>query len=256
MIEPASFQGDVSTFEVGVQCGGDGGEIFEVVGIIPDSTLLKDPKAQCIYEKLERNPYFKGLLDKFQKSTQYNVIFILGNTPEGPNGRPTGTTTPNGNTITILIDKGHLDWQPAIWGATTFFHEAFHANLQQHAIATFGTLKISKWPKNINDMTLEELASYIDRTAAGNGPWGKATHEFMARNTEEMAQGLHLFVRDYFPQTYRQVGNNLDSYRALALMGLQKTNYWKTEVEAKNKVAEFEAAWNNLANIELQDCYK
>lgn len=158
------------------------------------------------------------------------------------------------NTAEVRIDRKFLHIQTAIYGAGTFFHEAYHANLLQHAVSTFGTIIISSWPKSINDMTLKELSAYVDATSAGSGPWVLATHEFMANNIELMALGLRNYVQINHPNTYAQIGDDMENYRSLALMGLEETKYWDTEVKNKNKEQEYVAKAQSFITSELFNC--
>lgn len=240
---------DAPTTGGGATGGGSGPSA--VTQIITDPSITNNEKANCIYTKLLNNPNFQNLLTAFRNSTQYNVQFSLGNA-----GNNTGTTHWNYGTSTaeITIGADALGYQHAIWGATTFFHEAFHANLQQHAIATFGNFEISSWPKPINDMTLQELVTFVDASATKNQAWLTATHNFMASNIAIMADGLQVFVQNNFPATYAQIGNNPDAYKALALMGLQNSQYWASSTTAQQQ--EYLRLMNEFVTSELPDCTK
>jgi hypothetical protein len=248
---PYSGVPDTPTTPGNEPTGSDGSGGTAVTQIITDPSITNDEKANCIYTKLLNNPNFQSLLTAFRNSTQYNVRFALGNA-----GGNTGTTRWNYSTYTaeITIGADALGYQHAIWGATTFFHEAFHANLQQHAIATFGNFEISSWPKPINDMTLQELVTFVDASATKNQAWLTATHNFMASNIAVMADGLRIFVQNNYPATYAQIGNNPEAYKALALMGLQNSQSWTSYTTAQQQ--EYMRLMNEFVTSELPDCTK
>ncbi|GAB3636466.1 hypothetical protein GCM10027422_20560 [Hymenobacter arcticus] len=160
-----------------------------------------------------------------------------------------GTATAN-----ITIDKDSFDLQHAIWGATTLFHETYHAQLQQYAIATFGTTVIGNWPKPINDMTLQELVGYVDATAGANAQWKNATHNYMAYNNSIMAEGLRSFVQANYPQTYAQIGSDITKYSYLSLMGLDGTARFRDEITNQGKYNDFIQAIDDFVTGELPNC--
>ncbi|TLM92482.1 hypothetical protein [Hymenobacter jeollabukensis] len=228
--------------------GGFGGNA-SVTQIIVDPTILNDPKANCIYNKIANNNNFNLLLNNFRNTTNYNVRFALGNVSPF-----TGTTRWNYNTRTaeVTIDASALSYQHAIWGAVTFFHEAFHANLQQHAISTFSNFELTTWPKPINDMTLQELVASVDASAAKDQAWSTATHNFMANHIQIMADGLREFVQNNYPQTYAQIGNNPEAYKALAFMGLEGSREW-TAMSAVDQ-QRYRNFMNDFVTVERHDC--
>ena len=127
--------------------------VLSPTSVIVSSSIHNDPKAECVLNKLLANDQFKIMLRRFQNSAQYKVSFNIGTIISGATGNC--TWNPTTSTAIVLVNKSVFDLQHAIWGATTFFHETYHAQLQQYAIATFGTLVIGKWPKPVNDMTLQ-----------------------------------------------------------------------------------------------------
>ncbi|UYZ64299.1 hypothetical protein [Hymenobacter weizhouensis] len=225
-----------------------------VLHIITGQSISDNEKADCILSKLKSNSQFMALLANFQNTARYNVEFSLDELPNGWTGITRWSSS--NNTAQIKIDKSILEYQHAIWGATTFFHEAFHANLQQYAISTFGTFTVSNWPKSINDMNLQELASYIESTSQSSADWVNATHQFMAVHNNIIAEGMRTFVQANYPRTYAEIGGDIEIYKYLALMGLEETKYFKDEIESRNKTNHFEQAINRFLTTELQDCTK
>ncbi|GAB2859742.1 hypothetical protein GCM10027044_20010 [Hymenobacter ruber] len=220
--------------------------------VIISSSVSNDPKAKCVLTKLQDNSQFKELMTNFQNSSRYNVSFNMGTIASGSTGNCTWNYATS--TATILINKSAFDLQHAIWGATTFFHETYHAQLQQYAIATFGTTVISNWPKPINDMTFQELIGYVDATAGANAQWTTATHNYMAYNNSIMAEGLRNFVQTNYPQTYAQIGSDIAKYNYLSLMGLENTTRFRDEVTSQGKDADYRQAISDFITSELPDC--
>ena len=236
--------------------GGGGGGGFTPPSSSPASIIIKssvhdNPKADCVLTKLLDNAQFQQLLKNFQNSSVYNVSFEMGNLNSVTGQSVWQYAT---STSVITIDKSSFELQHAIWGATTFFHEAYHAQLQQFAIAKYGSQIISEWPKPINDMTLQELMSCASTTARSHSEWADATHEFMAYNNSIMANGLRIFVQKNFPETYNQIGSDLTKYNYLSLMGLQNTERYKNEVFNQGKTNDFNKAVSDFVSSERPDC--
>lgn len=219
--------------------------------VIISSSIHSDPKAECVLTKLQDNIRFKQLINNFQNSSRYNVSFNMG-VLSGFTGECKWNSATS--TAIITIDQESFKYQHAIWGAATFFHEAYHAQLQQFAIATFGTTNISNWPKQINDMTLQELISCVDKTATSNPSWTNATHQFMAYNNDIMAVGLRDFVQANYPQTYNQIGSEITKYNYLSLMGLEETSLYKTQILDQGKAQDYQKAINDFVTTERPDC--
>lgn len=220
--------------------------------VIVNPSIHNDPKEECVLTKLLANSQFKSLLTNFQNSTQYSVSFNIGTIASGATGNCTWNSATS--TATVLINQSSFDLQHAIWGATTFFHETYHAQLQQYAIATFGTLVIGNWPKPINDMTLQELMGYVDATASANAQWTAATHNYMAYNNDVMAEGLRAFVQANYPQTYTQIGSDIAKYNYLSMMGLENTARFRDEVTNKGKDSDYRQAISDFITSERPDC--
>jgi hypothetical protein len=87
--------------------------------------------------------------------------------------------------------------------------KAFHAKLRQKAVAVFGQAAINQWPIPIDDMTLNQLATYFETEAKTDNMWETVEHDWMACNMSDMATALQEFVQTFYPTTYAQVGSAL-----------------------------------------------
>ncbi|WP_181304271.1 hypothetical protein [Rufibacter sp. XAAS-G3-1] len=106
--------------------------------VIKDSTITQSPKIDCIYEALiQGNSSFNNMLTAFKANNQINLTFRLGAT----SGE--GTTLRTGNNYYITLNKNIGEIQHALWTTATFFHEAFHAQLREHAVSVLGTDVVS-----------------------------------------------------------------------------------------------------------------
>lgn len=87
--------------------------------------------------------------------------------------------------ITIDATNAYDNGYSKIWLASSFIHEAFHAKLHQKAIELLGTDEIQNWPKDINDMTLSELATYFQQSAITKNVWNSIGHDWMVNHVEK-----------------------------------------------------------------------
>lgn len=175
----------------------------------------------------------KAILSSFDNNEVYNVTFkvdrTLSDTVEA-------TTNYLGNKNFMVRINGSLAYPDAngdlysrIRLASTFIHEAFHAKLRQKAIALLGSDEIATWPKNIDDMTLSELAHYFQLSGEKTTSWNAIGHDWMVNNLDEMAVSIREFVQTYYSTTYSTVGSDLTPYRALAIMGLKGSKFYDEE---------------------------
>jgi len=205
--------------------------------VIVDSSIANNPGIDCIYEKLLTDSSADGLmsvLQAFQGESGYNVIFKLKELESNIDGRTHYSGT--GNTFEIWINRSNaLDTDYSkIWLASTFIHEAFHAKLRQKILAVFGSIEISAWPTPINDMTLKELAAYLE---SGSHPSNLQAimHEYMADHISFMKNALQNFVMKGYPALYSSISDPNTSFRDLALQGLEDTQFWKSLYQNNNQ---------------------
>jgi hypothetical protein len=172
----------------------------------------------------------KSILSNFSGNQVYNVTFTVAS-----NLGIDGKTVYEGNNnflITLNGDEADDPEYSRIWLASTFIHEAFHAQLRQRALATFGEANIAEWPTPIDDMTLAELETYFEAESKSNNIWQSVEHDWMVENIEEMATSLQEFVQTYYKTTYAQVGSSLTPYEALMFMGLEGSTFYQEQVTA------------------------
>jgi len=211
---------------------GNGSE-NETVTITPDSSITNNQRLKCLYAKLFADTSRYGLSKltaAFQGETGYNLQFVLNDTLSTD-----GKTHPLGNgSYQIWLNRNNAldpDYS-AIYLASTFIHEGFHAMLAQKAIAVFGSMDVASWPKPINDMTLQELAEYVENHAKDLGVWNGAMHDYMATHIDQMQEAMTSFIHSNYPTTFSSVGST--DIRDLCLMGLEGTTFFKSQYSSSS----------------------
>jgi hypothetical protein len=204
---------------------------MNVQAIEIDPSISLNPNVNCVYENLNKSnmdPNLLTVLSGFYNNSNYNVKFQLGDiNSEGK------TQYLNNNNFLITINETNaLDPDYSrIWLASTFIHEAFHARLRQKALQTFGTDVISNWPIQIDDMTLSQLADYFKTYSIANGTWNNVGHDWMLNNISELTKAIREFVRVNYLETFaninNQYGTSMDPYKALAIMGLDESQFYE-----------------------------
>jgi hypothetical protein len=201
--------------------------------IIPDSSILKNPNTKCVWDSLQG--VLKDILASFDNN-KYDITFTLGSFT---NPDVHGSTKPSNVDGTAFIttininDATDPDYS-RIWLAKTFIHEAFHAKLRQKAFELIGSDNIATWPKNIDDMTLQELTKYFYDNTTANHSWDALGHDWMANNINICANDLKSFVQKYYPTQYGNIGgNDLNNYIAFFYMGLENSNFYSSSLQER-----------------------
>ncbi|MGB4775660.1 MAG: hypothetical protein WBP45_10830, partial [Daejeonella sp.] len=224
--------------EHGGGSGGRGGNAQQgakpVEGIVTrDRSMLNNPKANCILNKLENNnTKFDSLIDAFT-GNEYDLVFKVDDLPLKSDGtRANGQTSAVGSKFSITLDRSFIRDYTPIEVAKTFLHEAYHANLSQHAYAVFGNLEVSTWTARPEDMTITELMDKISLTVAGNKQLEQVEHEYMASNISSISKGLSEIMQEHSSN----FGSFTDDhFTALAYSGLQNTKFYMNLIEGKTK---------------------
>lgn len=222
--------------------------------VVVDSSIAQNQKVNCIYEKLLTDSSAYGLislLQAFQGESGFNIIFKLKDIDSE------GKTHYSGNGVfEVWINRtSALDTEYSrIWLASTFMHEAFHAKLRQKALAVFGAQDIQNWPKNIEDMTLAELASYVEINAKSKNIWDGIMHDYMVNHINEMAILIQNFVFKGYPDKYALTNGDIEQFKALAFMGLQGSNFYKEKVVDSGKENEYNVFRGNFVGGSANIC--
>ncbi|TAG09925.1 MAG: hypothetical protein EAZ13_08655 [Sphingobacteriia bacterium] len=213
--------------------GGGGGSYSQPIKVYVDPSIANNPSVNCVYENLLSDTSMfglKSLIEAFEGETGYNLDFSLKDIPTD------GKTHPLGNgSFEIWINRERaLDEDfSRIWLASSFLHEAFHAQLRQKAFAVFGNIEINNWPKNIDDMTLRELSSYVENRSKSLNLWNGIMHEYMANHINILQSGITSFVKNKYPSVYSSISNP-NVFRDLALMGLEETTIFAAIYNSTN----------------------
>jgi hypothetical protein len=210
--------------------------IVSLQDIKPDVSITGDPKINCVYEKLMRDDMKNGLkqiLTAFDNNTTYDVTFKVGPLPPGASGK-TSYLGNNKFEITLSSSEASDAGYSRIWLAKTMIHEAFHAKLRQKALALLGDVEVAKWPTNINDMTLKELSDYFYKSCYEKGVWNSVGHDWMVNNLDLMVASLKEFVNTNYTTTSNTIGNDMNPYITLCLLGLEESPFFKDEMIKRN----------------------
>jgi hypothetical protein len=217
------------------------------VDIKSDTSISAHPFVECVYAHL-MSPQLKfglqNILSAFADNNQYNITFSV--LPDlGVDGR---TLYSGGSNWLIQLNGNDADDSnySRIYLAATMIHEAFHAKLRQKAVAAFGQAAINQWPTPIDDMTLNQLATYFEAEAKTDNMWETVEHDWMVDNISDMATALQEFVQTFYPTTYAQVGSALAPYIALVYMGLQDSTLYQEQVVDTGQQATVESYWGKL----------
>ena len=201
-------------------------------------TSITNSSVKCLFDSIKETLHV--ILASFDNN-KYNITFKLGNM-----GMDTlGTTSPvfasGGKDYVITINSNNaLDpYYSKIYLAKTIIHEAFHAKLRQKAIELIGSSNIATWPKNIDDMTLQELSGYFYTETVNNQTWNAIAHDWMVNNISSCAHYLQNFVQKYYPNDYNLPnGSDPDTYIAFFYQGLQNSSYFSTCLQDKGWTAD------------------
>lgn len=234
-----SFSGD----------GGGSGSSTPTIIITSDTSITNYPNVKCVFDSLMKS-ILPNILSAFL-GNQYNIIFILGNLSDSINGMtvPTNSTGTNFR-VTINYKIATDPYYSRIWLAKTFIHEAFHAKLRQKAFELLGTDVISKWPKNIDDMTLRELSIYFYDYTSQNGTWNIIGHQWMIENIETCASYLRDFIQQFYPFIYVDAGSDLKNYIALFYQGLEDVPCYSGDIIARGFITNCTIGENCLGYIQ------
>lgn len=247
-----------STYETYCSSGGGGGYSGEdnkdKQKIIPDTSITKHEKVNCVYQNLMSptlNSCLKHILSSFDDNNVYNVTFKIEDL------YVTGSTNYLGNNnflIRIDASDAYDNEYSRIWLASTFIHEAFHAQLRQKALELLGTAEIQNWPKNIDDMTLSELATYFQQSAESTGVWNSIGHDWMLNHLNEMTNAIKEFTQTYYPTTYTDMLTYPNAYKALALMGLSESIFYSEVAATIGDASTIQSLRRYLAGAGTENC--
>jgi hypothetical protein len=232
---------------IGGGSGASTGSSASTIDIKTDTSITAHPIVQCVYAHL-MSPLLtyglKSILSAFDDNNQYNITFTV--VPDlGTDGQ---THYQGGADWTIQLNGSEADdsTYSRIYLAATMIHEAFHAKLRQKAVATFGQAAINQWPTPIDDMTLNQLASYFEAESKSANIWESVEHDWMVDNITDMATALQQFVQTFYPSTYAQVGSALTPYVDLCYMGLQTSTIYQEQVIDTGQQSAVESYWGKL----------
>lgn len=205
-----------------------------------DTSISNNSLANCLYDALMDPNLENGLasiLKALQGETGYNVTLELANIAS--EGLTFQTENASSKDIIMQIKRSNAidPTYSRIYVAKTFIHEAFHAQLIQYSLKTFGAYTLSSWPKSTNDATLAELMDYVSKESEGNQTLTNATHSWMANHIDQLATSLRSFVQKYYPDKYNDpnIGTGLEAYRAMMYMGLQGTRFYNETVSSQQE---------------------
>jgi hypothetical protein len=158
--------------------------IFEIKA---DTSLTKNQKANCIFNKLGGNSTFQNLVKDFDNnSSTLNLTFVLGST--SPYNGLTRSVPPYRD-VTIILDKAKVEARRTVEVARTFLHESIHAKI-------FADLSKVGGYENLNKDNFPELfdAYVFHKTNGQKDVMDRTHHEYMARQyIDIIAAGLQQF---------------------------------------------------------------
>lgn len=206
--------------------GGDSGSSYDEYiykrFILIDDSILNNPKVRCIAEKLLLGNAFPNTIFNFaDESVDIELIIEL---VEVSNNDPGSLYSTSANDIFRLqIDGSRAQARLPIQIATTFLHEAIHAEMRRYLYGANNTSTLPGFPGNFAD----DWEAYV-RTQNGKDlqeQVSNAEHNTMAEKyIDIIIDGL------------REFDNNLltdNEYEALAWEGLVGTIVWNNLDQAK-----------------------
>lgn len=234
---------------------GNQGETFppdyvEIVPVYRDVVNnLNNADANCIYTRLKNNSTFQNLVNNFQNNANLSVTFQMGS-PVDKNGNPVAGQTSHilGTTnFTITIDNNFLAQYGGIEVATTFLHEAFHANLYTQAQLWYP----SDLPTNFQNWSLVEQIKYIDDRSGNIAGFSNSyQHNYIATHLDDLAVAIQAYTLANYPTIYNNPNATFDSYRAMAYGGLSGTQCYTNYITSlPNGQASFNASYQELIKL-------
>lgn len=199
--------------------------------ISTDISITNNAKAKCALQKLlNNNSVFDALIKEFM-GEKYNLNFKVSDKLNSEGSRGQTTYDPRiPKNYEIVLRESFVNSAPTIHVVKTLLHEAFHANLMQHAYDSFGSAEItSNWTKKPENMELNELIDIIESKVVGTSIEG-AHHEYMAKNINRISDGLIEFSKKYDSSFSGFTDND---FHSLAYEGLHETNYYQKNVKDK-----------------------
>jgi hypothetical protein len=169
-------------------------------------------------------------------------IDLDGNPVNGQTSHVLGTSN-----FTITIDNNYFNQYGGLEVATTFLHEAFHANLFTQAQLWYPT----DLPNNFQNWSLIDQIKYIDnRSGSIAGFSNSHQHNYIATQIDQIANAIKAYAQANYPTIYNNPNAKIDSYRAMAYGGLNGTECYSTYINSlPNGQDSFNAAYQQLITV-------
>jgi hypothetical protein len=207
---------------------------------VMDADFVKNAKAMCALNKLMKNNYYRGALNKFiGESKPIDLTFKLAEIVQEPGFRTMGNTIPNpvswsADNIDVTIAKNLIDNLSSLEVALTLVHEGIHAEIFRKLITIHG-------PSQLNNMNFPSLFNLYTQYKAN----AAYDHEYIAR-----------FYVETIASTLKQYDNNKfgdDYYKALSWTGLKGTDAYNNLTDAEKYDIQTKTA-AILANRNKSNC--
>jgi hypothetical protein len=213
----------------------DEGTPINPSNVVKDSTITKNPRVNCVYEKLRTSSsLFNISTGNFMNfGNQLNLKFKIGHVPQKVNHTTSGITNPVPPNVfhdfEIVLDSTTMANVSPIEIAKTILHEAIHAMIHSH-IALSGAWAGA--PADSIKKNFPALIAYFDKAEGTVNH-----HNYMAEwYLNYLTQALY----ELFPPPTGS-GLTWNHYQALAWEGLHETTMWekksKTEQDAIKAMA-------------------
>lgn len=195
-------------------CSDEEEEEDEFLGkIIIDPSVINNPKVKCVLDGLLNNGNtLSDIIVKFaDESVDIDLNIEVGEVEDNDPG--VLISSGSSNIFTLRIDKSRAGDRLPIQIATTFMHEAIHAEMRRFLYAVPDSSTLPGFPGSF----AEDWEAYV---RSHNGK-GIAEHKAMSEKYIDLiASGLQEF--DNFSLT-------VDEYKALSWEGLIGTEAWSNE---------------------------
>jgi hypothetical protein len=150
--------------------------------------------------------------------------------------------------FTITIDNNYLAQYGGIEVATTFLHEAFHANLYTQAQLWYPV----DLPNNFQNWSLVDQIKYIDnRSGSIAGFANSHQHNYIATQIDLIANAIKDYTQANYPSIFNNPNATFASYKAMAYGGLTGTECYSTFVNSlTNGQTSFSNAYRELIKVD------
>ncbi len=210
-----------------------------------DTTVLdrlrNNPKALCILLGLKGNSTFSMLVSEFNSGGSYSLKFNLADLGSQYSGQTVFDKNYVDKNVYINLDEQGVNSRFAYEVARTYIHEAYHAYIAQILIQHGGPYGIGPWTgmstqdydkplDQIFDAYVQYGLNQESTKAATNGQAfddNAAQHQIISQNIDRIAMGVKEFVEAQYPAVKTTPGISMDNYRAVAWVGLEKTQAFK-----------------------------